>query len=261
MFKCHCCNTSLKEIDQLINHIKIVHGTSLKVHICKQNDCRNFFYSIKIFKQHLIAQHPISLISENSFIVNNEVNISSLNIVQIEKLGEVLDTSKPIDLNLKHDFIDSINQAELEFTLQLHSQSNYNRKDVLFIQKSLFETILNTCSNWMQNILQNLDASEMIKRLKDMNIWLQNPFKTIESEYLLLKYLKDKDLFSPPISYLINKEYSEVISHGNPTVAENSITAIIMPIEFQLRKFLEASGVYDAILRNISKLSYPHQIT
>lgn len=249
MYTCSFCNNKFESVQLIINHIKIIHGVSSRIFKCK--DCGKKFYSIYIFKKHLTNQHPITSIdflSKDNTISNiSEIlkkhNNTEANIVE-SQINEPIST-----------YSSNLPDAILKFSLALHNQINFNRQDVIFIQNLLNETIFQEFADSIKDMQDEQDHLILRKKITELESTIRNPFSKIKTEHLFIKHIIDLGIFRAPIMFSINKQYTEVTSGGTSTIKEENTTGIIMPIHYQLEKFLEQNGIYELIINNIKNLS------
>ncbi|KAL1397759.1 hypothetical protein pipiens_009507 [Culex pipiens pipiens] len=71
-----------------------------------------------------------------------------------------------------------------------------------------------------------------------------------ESEYMFIKRLKQLDLLSEPDLFTKDNQI-----RNEPQLIEDCIEGVMMPIQFQLRKFLESPGMYDCVMRSLNEKS------
>lgn len=58
MFRCYLCERRFEHIDPFIHHFSLLHVfETCNSYICMQNDCYRIFQNLKLFKNHLIADH------------------------------------------------------------------------------------------------------------------------------------------------------------------------------------------------------------
>lgn len=140
MFICSICLKGVISPTFLIDHLKYCHNNS--VYKCMQNNCPQQFPSSSRFKKHLINVHKTDCaIRVNNTNSNNEskqplvLNSPELsnqisNTVEFP-INSSETTSTKNDVN---DLLPSVTKrlldAFLKFSLKLHDNDNFNRKDV-----------------------------------------------------------------------------------------------------------------------------------
>lgn len=82
----------------------------------------------------------------------------------------------------------------------------------------------------------------------------ENIFDSFQTEYKILNYLENQDLFQKPKNFDINRQISEVTRSYESKLEEEKITGTLLPISFQLRKYLEAKGVFETCIKNLKEL-------
>lgn len=246
---CSFCSNNFTEISQLIFHLKNNHNKKTNdTFPCKQNFCNQSFNNINSFKKHLKLKHvynrnnlkPTVDIStpsnthkdhiEEKSAVNSESNVNTQLLVNQYSL----DSDEMPNEGLSNNTNTNIDiPSSTKFLLALHNKNNFTRKDVTFIQKLVNDLVNNKSDN-------QTDADSNILK---------------KSEYMFFKHLVEKDIFELPTYHTINDQISEVNLKGIPTLANEKIKSVIMPMSFQLKKYLEIKGSMDVIKNHLSEIN------
>lgn len=144
-----------------------------------------------------------------------------------------------------------IPNSGLDFALQLHSKTNFARKDVFFIQNLCKEKIILPILNNVQTFFtEHLDLdSEKRLNLSGLLQELENPFEFCDTDFKLFKTLKEKDLIDDFEEFFINNELKD--KNGEVIISNDAITGVLLPLKFQFQKIFERD---DLLLKTIKKM-------
>lgn len=276
--KCSQCICLFDSVDSLISHLlKDHHCKTISKFQCNQTKCRQKFHDVHRFKKHLKShllkqQNEFNTISyevyEDSNILSNQISILSSSdesdvISENDILNETVSDIERTQTSISAD-ITSIENAMVSFTLNLHAKSNITRKDVSSIQVAVTDCIikplLENIRDFQNNYFTDQDKMERAK-FNEMFDKLQHPFKNIQTEYMFFKKITEIGIFEMPTPFLINESIAETIKNYNPVLDTRKIQAIMMPIQFQLRKYFEAQNVFQETLNNMELLDKQTSIT
>ncbi|XP_050337860.1 uncharacterized protein LOC126764109 [Bactrocera neohumeralis] len=240
-FACFICQKAHLNPIELIKHLKSAHGTPPVCKFqCNEYNCKQIFYNIHRFQIHLKKRLKIEIRNRKSC----KENSLALNI-PIQK------TNSSNQLVPIQD-ITSLKDSMIAFLLQLHSNTNFSRKDVFEIQNSLTVLIstpiceiLRAISNFHEN---NSILEEVIKIISQ-------PFYDLTTEYKFFKEIEKLDLYKHTQKYIVSDELSEVILNNNPTLTSARTEITLSDIPFQIKKFFESKGILEATLLNMKNFS------
>lgn len=268
MFICFICNNSLKNSDLLIEHLKVTHNVPVTYSFrCKQLNCFQIFQNINKFKNHLkiherklkqfeekvcndnqVFREISETFQQNSFhnnTVNKNVSPSNKNCQSLENSNELC-KNQECDVYLENN--------PLLFSLEIHSQKNTTKKNVIQIQNLVTTLITSPIHQFLiTNVLPYVNNAEchlnLLRFLENIN----DPFKDIRTEYKFFKYLEEKDLYKPPKKFTINNELLEVISHGTPLIQPNKVEGCLSNLTFQTKKYFQSDNVFKEVVKHMKK--------
>lgn len=290
--KCFMCKKEFDLLNILISHFKRSHD--LHNHsIIKCFECAQMFQNFNSFKRHVNRHHIMHntifvtkndteqvLFSSMSGHINKTVSKPNnadtlLNILPgLTGIGQTI-TSEPSTLqkvpneNTNEDTIQEpvinfnefqkkINMSLSQFLLTLHNNNNFSRKDVTDIQKLvtsyIVEPVLNIILNFAKSKLQIM-YPQIYNELFCILTEVRNPFKNIDTEYLLLKWLKENDYIDNIQQFTIDNKVTVLHNVGKLEYAEKTITGVLMPLKFQIRKMLEKDDLLKNMLTYMNSLS------
>lgn len=255
----------------LIAHIKSAHViNNIKYFKCIEEDCLQQFSNLYTYKRHIVRVHE------------KEKNNSKNNTIIEQQRVEIVNSAEYISITEKHlcqDQCSNIieqncsiratscqqtcisdnyleNLTGLTFVLSLHNNNNFNRKNVLDIIKEIETKVTNPLAGIIsKQILPLIENSKNKVLAANILDQIMHPFQSIETEYTFLRELESRGVFKKPIFYTINEEICEIILNHSPTLASNKVTGIIMPLEFQFKKYFESQNILQLTLENTERLS------
>lgn len=83
---------------------------------------------------------------------------------------------------------------------------------------------------------------------------ISNPFTKIGTDYLMQKYLERNGYVCNPRQITLDNKVSVVYKNGEPKFDENKTKAVIIPLDFLFKKFLEKDNKIQECIENNKKL-------
>lgn len=235
---CSFCLQGFTKIDNFVFHLKNIHNKKpFDTFTCNQNFCNQSFNNINVFKRHLKTMHILK--NNTQSIINNNCNTDTdedntevepkLSTIQLQE-----NQNNSVIIPNEDSFSNRIDiPSSTRFLLALHNKNNFTRADVQFIK------------NLVNKFITDDDSSE--NHQAGTNILKQ-------SEYMFFKHLTEKNIFQLPIYHTINEQISEINIKGIPTLSNEKIKSVVMPISFQLQKYLEMKGSMDIIKTHLAEM-------
>lgn len=142
---CYLCKNNFKTIELLILHFKRIHDLKTRSTFrCIEKYCYQVFQDLGSFKRHAIRKHASKLekeidIHKNVTEIPDKSNSTSCERKILQETESGFDKitehyQEEYDLKLE---LDSFFKSAVKLSLKLHSNNNFNRKDVYEIQKSV----------------------------------------------------------------------------------------------------------------------------
>jgi hypothetical protein len=276
MVPCFNCNRSFDNIDQLVVHFKyecnLTSGSIYKCPFCELGYFCNLNGYKRHLKNHLLSQREVipQIPTANLFVSNPQVQ--QMPPVLTSQLTESVTTNVTSNSNniitannCLHDqvsgLIIQLQESALKIVLSLISQNNLARKEAFQIIELFKNNILNKMSCGLIEIFGDDISSERKEHFELLTETIANPFVKVDTEYRLIKNLKELGVFEPPISFSINNEISVAQKNGLPTIDVVIAKGAIMPIEFQIKNFFERPGILKLVLENIKKYEESGEIS
>lgn len=264
---CFLCQVPFGTRSAYFDHLTIHHGTpTVFKYTCTACVPSASYQNLHRFKRHINTNHSglfgsnvasgndkteanieieIPIHPGNEEYLDNTTRTASSNDMDTtaneEKEKTTLSDSDILDLRNK------LREMFLNFTLDLHSKSNYTRKDVINLQQSITDQIVKPICDTLLRVAPIVDCNENIKELiSDM----YQPFQFIGTEQKFNTTLKDINLNDK--LQVINYEDDEknIVSKG-----------CIMPIKYQFKQFFESGDVFSETMKHMSSLEKSNDIT
>lgn len=270
--KCICfkCPRTFNNPNELFYHFKHDHFLSATELVeCRQLRCRQSFSNFKSFRAHIKYVHKMQNIQNNSSVIElGTQDVLEQNVSNVINGDDMEMTMEPSEhnlmimnqtdathaLNSNENVFDNIKIEIIKFSLQLYAKSYMPRNEIVSIQNSI-TNIFFSILIMLQKLKNSLVGNDHI--MNDLNTLIKfckDPFFEIKSEYLMFKLLKEKNLLDFPKVYNINCIIGERIDGGIPNFGQNFTNTYLMPIRFQIKKFLELPGVYETIKQNTENM-------
>lgn len=148
----------------------------------------------------------------------------------------------------------------LKLTLRLYEFTSLPRDgvDVIiqmfdqYISESLFDDI----KDKMESAFNNIGASQHVKNTAKVVLHnSKNPFKNFDSEQKRFTLYKRESFFVEPQEFIVGWRKNILSAESKVSIpVEIPITAVFLPLDVQLKIFLEIPGVYDEIIKYKRKL-------
>lgn len=112
------------------------------------------------------------------------------------------------------------------------------------IAKMLKDVINFTTESLKDKMLQCSTLAQAQQFVRDIEI----DDKQYRSEYMFKKYLKESNLWFEPTAFVINHEFVQTIVDMENEIVMDTYRGIVMPIEDQIRSFLQLPGMLKLML-------------
>lgn len=102
--------------------------------------------------------------------------------------------------------------------MNLHANNNFTFEDISIIQTQLKEKLFGPFSNICKQIVDSeIEKPSLKSKFFQFSSTLSDPFKNCNTEYNLIKWLKQNDYFENVKQFTINNEINVVINYGKVT--------------------------------------------
>lgn len=263
--KCFICKKIFSSIESLIVHLKVYHSLSpYSTFECCEESCSQLFSSIYSFKRHLNAKH-LQYFKKNflkKYLENHEVDFGLKTSVQSDKSVEILES------NVSHSIINQISNTTNDikvtavptviaptivanFSVSLHNNNNFTKKNVEDIQKLVTNTILAPITTHLKYFVSHISNLEAKACLENFIDHISNPFAICKTDYLLNKWLKNNNFLEDCVQFSIDESVRPIIHHGDVVYDDVNTKGILLPIKFQFKRYFEKTDVLNKTLNNI----------
>lgn len=161
-------------------------------------------------------------------------------LINNENNSPLLNTN---NFNLK-DALHFLNVSAVEFSLKLHNNNNFSRKDILNIQSEISNKIINSIILLLKGTLLDKINDPLLISTKNIIICeISSLFKYCSSEYNLNKWLSNQELTADIMQFTINNEINVVSRAGENEYDEINTKGILFPLKFQFQKYYEKNDI------------------
>uniref|UniRef100_T1GHB0 Uncharacterized protein n=1 Tax=Megaselia scalaris TaxID=36166 RepID=T1GHB0_MEGSC len=244
-FKCLLCKKPFHKVKNYYSHLKICFEKKSSFSITEElvEDPQTSIFMD--FEEHV--SNSKNSIDQQQFNVPNE------------EQQEASRSTDPLQ-NLKSDNFseESIDSVALKFSLSLHSQPNFTRKDVFKIQNFVTDEVLKEVFDVINSKISNCNCETKadIKQFTDMVI---QSFKNISTEYKLEKELERLNLMEKPTEMVINREVGITYENRRAKFGVNVTKGYLLPLRFQIHEFLKRNKRIEEMIANNEKYSKPSE--
>lgn len=276
---CFICKINHKDLNSLIDHFKRDHQLT-RESTFRCSECRQSFQSLYSFKRNVKHQHSNAEgtnVFEAPKTPNNDWCVEIDETLNCNAASTSSTTTKNMSYsvpNIKYDLVNTIEMPTdgalpeshkfdfdlfqkklitfaLKFSLSLHNNDNFSRKDVLEVQefaiKYLLDPLLDTFMTYARCNFQHKDPS-LFNEFCSLVSNFRNPFKSFNSDYLLYKLLKTDGYVDTLKEVTINHEVKPIHRTGNLVNEEVKSKSILMPLKFQIKTFFEKNNLLQPTL-------------
>lgn len=206
---------------------------------------------------HLSTNENSLLASTNVPDQNTFFNLEEQNVLENQNL---LESNSENCSKVPNEFLDFDSEKQLlmenvlTFSLNLHNKNNFTRKDVLQIQESVENLIINPLIIALKKTLTHIDNEKKRSKVNDFFDYIKTPFFKIKSEYRFIKQLESINVYKNLTVFTMSNEVCEIVKNHKPTIDNNSFQGVVMPIKFQIKSFFETSNILQTTIENMNFL-------
>ncbi|XP_031358061.1 uncharacterized protein LOC116181772 isoform X1 [Photinus pyralis] len=183
----------------------------------------------------------------------NLYNYPSLNVLENPPASN--DTHHTVNFQPEL-LLEKISNCATKFVFALHNNNNFSRKDVFEIQETakqfLIDPLLDLFKLFAVHKIE-LDVCAQ-NELCGLISKCRNPFKHLNTDYLLYKWLNEGDYAKNITEFTIDNQVTTVHRKGKLVYDEKTIKGVVMPLKFQFRKTFEKDDLLFRTLGNIELL-------
>lgn len=241
---CFECYKTFTSIPFLIQHIKHLHPFSHSF-ICKQNNCHRIFPSLNGLKKHLIANHTICEVVQQSNIEEQMLRSNSSNPSHYQNVisDQDLDDFPIIHSSDNETFniFEIVQNVVVNFISKLYSNPSLPQNIVqIMIEdiKELFQSIITSIEFKLKK--QNL-MKDIFFKICVIFKEIDNIFEKLGTEYKRLKFLEDNNYYIKSHAFFIGER--SVLDKRNKSYEANmsieKSEGQIIQLRKTLKEFLE----------------------
>ncbi|KAI8116607.1 hypothetical protein CVS40_11351 [Lucilia cuprina] len=253
--KCFICKKIFSSVENLIVHLKIYHSlSSHRTFQCCEESCSQLFSNIHNFKRHLKTKH---LQDFNNYAI--ETNFGLKTSVQSDRRVSVFKDNKIDSDQLFSGTSNNITSFSKDlfladaanFSVSLHNNNNFTKKNVEDVQKLVTNTILGPVATYLSCVTSHISNLEAKAHLENFICYISDPFAVCKTDYLMNKWLKNNCFMEDCVQFSIDESVRPVIHNGNAVYDDVNTKGILLPIQFQFKKYFEKSDVLQKTLNKI----------
>lgn len=223
MFICFECKQFLESTDILKIHFKYYYMLIKHIHYtCAPENCPQSFSQLKTFISHLNNSHK-----EHKLHKNPTINIPNSQHNTIKSITKPPD-HKTVNIT---DAVKIITENSPHFISKLNSYNNLTSTMINEIVGDLSTNIRKSFELIKQIVLPEIKSNKLedISNLFEM---CSNSYDNINSEYKLIKCLRERNLYKPPEQFTVAENITEISKKGVSTLSSKKLTGTIMPIVY-----------------------------
>lgn len=258
--KCHLCEKEF-DLDQLVKHIgrHFVKNSNSPQYRCTINNCNQCFQNASSFKRHVKTKHK-SIENRTESGIERTQNQT---INTIESLPEIVSNKSLLDNvfdpTLKtfnfDSCVENVKMSALKFIVSLHDKDFLPRKEIVNIQNSIINDLLDPIFYNLKEIISNyILNSSQLTYLNHVIKLFANPFDYCKSEHMLIENLIKNDMAARIPQFTINAETQACLLGGELKIDDSTSKGLIYPLSFYFRKIFEKEDVLRDCLFEIQKL-------
>ncbi|XP_062552136.1 uncharacterized protein LOC134217411 [Armigeres subalbatus] len=257
MIRCfqHNCQQDFNTIDEYVAHLKGHNLKDTREYKCTYRNCPQSLSSFYKLRRHLEChsndgiQQMNDCPSSSKMLKSDEHEVGS--VLDLEKDKSADETACPSTSNADklQSSLSDLDHLAINFVIDLHRKRNFNRKDVT----DILGGIRSVYSNLGDLIASSAPASQDGQQQYTFDTYVKkvsNIFEFVDTEYKLLKYLEETDLYKSPDVYVVNIDKVELCKE----VSEKKTHLVMTNLKFQIRKFFEVDNILSDTLKNMENL-------
>jgi len=148
----------------------------------------------------------------------------------------------------------NINLA-LQFSLALHNNNNFSRKNVVEIQEYvnlyIITPLLDTFTDFAKSTFL-FEHPSLYNSFSSLVFNLRNPFNLFNSDYKLHTFLKNEGFIDDLKEVTINDQIVPAHSTGILENKQIITKGVILPLKFQFKTFFEKNNLLETTLNHIT---------
>lgn len=241
---CYVCRLDMENWKALVCHFKIFHSLkSYSTYTCGEGNCKQSFQCLATFKRHIHVKHFPEL-QLTSKIPEQSCTNSSLpplnnseNILRNNPLNENINAEIPFNFDLVSELL---YKSAVELVVNLHSNNNFARVDIINIQAGIVEKILTPIVSMLKKVVEDeIKEPTLLSKFHRVTSVIENTFLYCSTEYRLLDWLTNNGFLSKINQFTINNEICPVQHLGETIFDEKNTTGALLPLKFQFKKYFE----------------------
>jgi len=240
---CFICELNFENWKALVCNFKIFHSLkSLSTYRCGEGNCKQSFQSLATFKRHIHAKHFPELqlnfqIPEQPCINSSLLSLNAETIHRNNLLTENENAEIPFNFELVSELL---YKSAVELVVNLHSNNNFSKADIVNIQVGIVEKILTPIVSMLKKVVEDeIKEPILLSKFHRVASVIENTFLYCSTEYRLLDWLINNEFLSKINQFTINNEICPVQHIGETIFDDKNTTGALLPLKFQFQKYFE----------------------
>lgn len=269
---CFICKQSFTDCKKLFCHIKTLHHLpSNYVYECGFLSCSQKFNCFKVFSRHVRNEYSKKLAQDSNInnkkqstnlLPNNDNNVESTNNIVNSDIPTFTSNNLSETQNIISSKTTNINSKLLslhsfKLTLQTYANKHFARKEATKLQKNIEKNLTHPIRDELQKIINDITTDNFEQKKSDLTklvTFCDRPFDDFDTEYKFIKKLKTLNMYESPKVIYIDNSISTLYLNQVSTLDPVKVKAILFPIKFQIKKFFQIEGIYEAFENNLKSL-------
>lgn len=240
-------------------HLRRLHEP-IDVYTCSEHNCGRRFNVrcsyINHIKKHMRnnvesrkhREHRITVGELNPIEFETDNTNDTISTIEVVEQEEKDDQNEPRELICIEKLSQEFGRLSVGFNLKWLNKSSVTRKLVFEFQEDVRDNILKP----IQDVVEIMSESGLISTLaKNALSSMFSMFSNVQSEYQFVRQLKAMQLYEDPIIFTISNELRPGVIHHKLDMIADEVKGVLMPICFQLKKYLESPNMLDTIIKNL----------
>lgn len=276
---CYLCKNNYCNTNTLIKHLKNEHClNNYSTYRCYQLPCSQSFSTLNSFRKHLLKKH---VNEESNFLENVDHSPIVTHTVPLPNncptknkhdTEDFVKNNVEPELEILEDFSENFNfensydnmlKLAAKFVLSLHDNNNFSRKDVYdiikMVEKFLISPLMTTLKAFANNTIKAY--VEIYNKFLGLLTNCERIFQNVDTDHKLHKWLLESGYIKNFKEFSINKEIDNVFHNGHLNYDEIHTKGILMPIQFQFKKFFESDSLLNDTIDHIKVLENSSGLT
>lgn len=168
-----------------------------------------------------------------------------------EHTNESIDMNESISLKVRENSLNKLSDLLLKNIVHYYGKSSTPISDASDISEMLTDSVKKTI-DYFKSFIKDCNSLEEVQKIAQ-NVELDD--ENFRSTYMIKKHLEDRNLLFKPQTFTIENECIVQLNDLDAGIDTITYQGIVMPIQEQIKTFLELSGILEAIFESQEQYS------